>query len=41
MGDQISEHRTEPVGDYAVELNRELVVTGGFLLHCNRPFADL
>ncbi len=39
--DQIFEHRTEPVGDYVVELSGEVVATGGFLLHYNRPFADL
>jgi GNAT superfamily N-acetyltransferase len=39
--DQIFEHRAEPVGDYVAELNAEVVATGGFLLHYNRPFADL
>jgi GNAT superfamily N-acetyltransferase len=39
--DQIFEHKTEPVGDYVLELNHEVVATGGFLLHYNRPFADL
>src|SRR5215472_5175433 len=39
--DQIFEHKTEPVGDYVVELDDEVVATGGFLLHYNRPFADL
>lgn len=39
--DQIFEHRTEPVGDYLVELSGEVVASGGFFLHYNRPFADL
>lgn len=39
--DQIFEHRSEPVGDYVVELNGEVVASGGFLLHYNKPFADL
>jgi GNAT superfamily N-acetyltransferase len=39
--DSIFEHRSEPVGDYVVELNGEVVATGGFLLHYNRPLADL
>ena len=41
VDDQIFEHKTEPVGEYVVELNDEVVATGGFLLHYNRPFADL
>lgn len=39
--DQVHEHKTEPVGTYVVERNGEVVATGGFLLHYNRPFADL
>jgi len=39
--DRIFEHRTEPVGDYVVEVSGEVVATGGFFLHYNRPFADL
>ena len=39
--DQIFEHGTEPVGDYVIELNGEVVATGGFLCHYNPPFADL
>jgi GNAT superfamily N-acetyltransferase len=39
--DVIFEHKVEPVGDYVVELNGEVVATGGFLLHYNFPFADL
>jgi GNAT superfamily N-acetyltransferase len=40
-GDRIFEHHVEPIGDFAVEANGEVVGTGGFLLHYNRPFADL
>jgi GNAT superfamily N-acetyltransferase len=39
--DQVFEHRTEPVGDHVIEVNGEVVATGGFLLHYNPPFADL
>jgi len=39
--DEIFGHRSEPAGDYVVELRGEVVATGGFLLHYNRPFADL
>ena len=39
--DQIFNHKAEPVGDYVAERNGEVVATGGFLLHYNKPFADL
>ncbi len=39
--DLIFEHETEPVGDYVIETNGEVVATGGFLCHYNPPFADL
>ena len=39
--DQVFEHKVEPVGDYVIELDGEVVATGGFLLHYNKPFADL
>lgn len=39
--DQIFDHKTEPVGDYVVEFNGEVVATGGYFLHYNKPFADL
>jgi GNAT superfamily N-acetyltransferase len=39
--DIIFEHTSEPVGDYVLELNKEIAATGGFLLHYNFPFADL
>jgi GNAT superfamily N-acetyltransferase len=40
-GDRIFEHAVEPVGDFVVELQGQVVATGGFLLHYNKPFADL
>jgi GNAT superfamily N-acetyltransferase len=39
--DVIFEHTMEPVGDYVLEVNKQIVGTGGFLLHYNMPFADL
>ena len=39
--DVIFEHKLEPEGDYVLERNKEVVATGGFLLHYNVPFADL
>jgi GNAT superfamily N-acetyltransferase len=39
--DIVFEHTSEPVGDYVLELNKEVAATGGFLLHYNFPFADL
>jgi len=36
-----SSTKTEPIGDYVIECNGEVVATGGFLLHYNKPFADL
>ena len=39
--DKIFDHKGEPQGDYVLELNGEIVATGGFLLHYNIPFADL
>jgi GNAT superfamily N-acetyltransferase len=35
------EHKSEPEGDFILEVDKEIVATGGFLLHYNRPFADL
>jgi GNAT superfamily N-acetyltransferase len=40
-GDVIFEHKLEPVGDFILERDKEIVATGGFLLHYNVPFADL
>ena len=39
--DIIFEHFSEPEGDYVAALNNEVIATGGFLLHYNKPFADL
>ena len=39
--DSIFEHHDEPEGDYVLELNGGIVASGGFLLHYNKPFADL
>jgi GNAT superfamily N-acetyltransferase len=39
--DVVFEHKAEPVGDYVLELNKQVVATGGFMLHYNAPFADL
>jgi GNAT superfamily N-acetyltransferase len=39
--DRIFEHRSQPVGDFVIEVREEVVATGGFLTHYNRPFADL
>jgi len=39
--DVIFDHTAEPVGDYVLKLDKEIVATGGFLLHYNMPFADL
>ena len=39
--DIVFEHFSEPVGDYVAVLNNEVIATGGFLLHYNKPFADL
>ena len=39
--DIIFDHKVEPIGAYVLELNKEIVGTGGFLTHYNFPFADL
>lgn len=39
--DVVFEHTSEPVGDFVLEVNKEIVATGGLLLHYNKPFADL
>ena len=39
--DRPFEHRSEPEGDYVIDKNGEIVASGGFLLHYNKPFADL
>jgi GNAT superfamily N-acetyltransferase len=35
------DHNSEPDGDYVIEVDGQIVATGGFLLHYNIPFADL
>lgn len=39
--DKIFTHHTEPVGDWVLECAGQVVATGGYLTHYNRPFADL
>jgi hypothetical protein len=39
--DRLFDHHSEPEGDYVIEKNGEIVASGGFLLHYNKPFADL
>lgn len=39
--DPVFEHSHEPVGDYVLAKNRQVVATGGFTLYYNPPFADL
>ncbi|HVK96898.1 MAG TPA: hypothetical protein VM368_03725, partial [Flavisolibacter sp.] len=39
--DKVFEHKREPVGEYVLEWNHEVIATGGFALHYNIPFADL
>jgi GNAT superfamily N-acetyltransferase len=39
--DLLFDHKVEPAGDYVLARKREIVATGGFMLHYNRPFADL
>jgi GNAT superfamily N-acetyltransferase len=41
LREQIFEHHVEPVGDFVLEVNDDVVATAGFLLHYNEPFADL
>jgi hypothetical protein len=39
--DVIFKHEVEPEGDWVLEKNGEVLVTGGFLLHYNKPYADI
>jgi len=39
--DLLFDHHSEPEGDYVLEKNGEIIASGGFLLHYNKPFADL
>ena len=38
---QIFAHRAEPVGDWMLELDGEIVATGGVLYHYNKPYGDI
>ncbi|MBS1528692.1 MAG: GNAT family N-acetyltransferase [Bacteroidetes bacterium] len=40
-GDNVFKHNSEPEGSHVLEVDGEVVATGGFLLHYNKPFADL
>jgi GNAT superfamily N-acetyltransferase len=39
--ERIFPHRTEPVGDWVVEVGGEVAATGGILFHYNRPYGDI
>jgi GNAT superfamily N-acetyltransferase len=39
--DKVFSHSTEPVGDYVLEIEGQVLATGGILTHYNLPFADL
>ena len=39
--DRLFDHHSEPEGDFVLEKDGEIVASGGFLLHYNKPFADL
>lgn len=39
--DIMFDHKAEPIGAYVLERDKEVLATGGFLLHYNKPFADL
>lgn len=38
---RIFPHEAEPVGDWAIEMDGEVVATGGLMLHYNPPFSDV
>src|SRR3569833_824144 len=40
-GDNIFKHNSEPEGSHVLEIAGEVIATGGFLLHYNKPYADL
>ena len=40
-GEAVFEHHVEPDGDYVLDVGSEVIATGGFMLHYNKPFADL
>ncbi len=37
----IFSHSREPVGDWGLQVDRELVATGGLMFHYNPPYADI
>ena len=39
--DRLFDHHHEPEGDHVLAKNGEIIASGGFLLHYNKPFADL
>ena len=39
--DSIFVHTSEPAGDYVLVKDGEVIASGGFMLHYNKPFADL
>jgi GNAT superfamily N-acetyltransferase len=39
--DVVFEHTLEPVGEYVLEQDGDIVATGGFMLYYNMPFTDL
>jgi GNAT superfamily N-acetyltransferase len=39
--ERVFEHQVEPVGNWGLELDTEIVATGGVLFHYNPPYGDL
>jgi GNAT superfamily N-acetyltransferase len=39
--DRVFPHEVEPVGDWVIELDGEVVATGGLMFHYNAPFSDV
>jgi GNAT superfamily N-acetyltransferase len=39
--DSVFVHTFEPAGDYVLVKDGEVIASGGFMLHYNKPFADL
>ncbi|MBD2867316.1 N-acetyltransferase [Paenibacillus sp. IB182493] len=39
--DAVFEHKLEPVGEFVLASRGEIVATGGYLQHYNKPYADL
>ena len=38
---QVFTHTLEPVGDWALELDGQIVATGGLMFHYNKPYSDV